>query len=153
MTCQRTMDEPEKQTEDISACLAGHRLTSQRLLLLGLLRQGEHLEADELYRRAREKEPRLSMSTVYRNLQLFLKLGLAEEHHFDGACSCYEIKTGAPHHHLRCLGCGNITDFEYPLSPEIKEDVENRHGFHATGIKVLLVGYCADCFQRKESTA
>jgi len=86
------------------------------------------------------------MSTVYRNLQLFLKLGLVEEHHFDRTHSCYEVKAEAAHHHLICLGCGKIIDFEYPLSQEMKESLEARNEFHITDTKVLLVGYCADCF-------
>lgn len=89
-----------QKENDKLAGLVGQRLTPKRLLLLDLLGQGEHLDADELYRRVKEKEPRLSMSTVYRNLQLFLKLGLVEEHHFDRARTCYEAKTKVEHHHL-----------------------------------------------------
>ena len=138
-----------QKENDKLAGLVGQRLTPKRLLLLDLLGQGEHLDADELYRRAEKKEPRLSMSTVYRNLQLFLKLGLVEEHHFDRARTCYEAKTKVEHHHLMCLGCGKIIDFEYPLSQEMKENLEAKNGFHITGTKVLLVGYCADCFKQK----
>ncbi|GAH00887.1 unnamed protein product, partial [marine sediment metagenome] len=49
-----------------------------------IIRQGEgHLDADEIYRRARERVPRLSLSTVYRTLLMLKKLGLVEELHFD----------------------------------------------------------------------
>ena len=145
------MNRQKEKAKDNPAGLVGQRLTPQRLLLLDLLRTGGHLDADKLYRRAKEKEPRLSMSTVYRNLQLFLKLGLVEEHHFDRARTCYEAKTKVEHHHLICLGCGKITDFEYPLSQEMKENLETRNEFHITDTRVLLVGYCADCFERKEN--
>ena len=143
------MNRQKEKAKDNPAGLVGQRLTPQRLLLLDLLRTGGHLDADKLYRRAKEKEPRLSMSTVYRNLQLFLKLGLVEEHHFDRARTCYEAKTKVEHHHLICLGCGRVVDFECQLSQEIKENLEARNEFHITGTKVLLVGYCADCFKQK----
>ncbi|MCL0057388.1 transcriptional repressor, partial [Dehalococcoidia bacterium] len=56
---------------------AGMRVTNQRSLIMEIIRQGEgHLDADEIYRRAREKRSRLSFSTVYRALQTFKKLGL-----------------------------------------------------------------------------
>jgi len=73
--------------------VAGMRVTNQRALLLELIRQGKgHLDADELYRRAREKQPRLSLSTVYRTLQLLKKLGLVEELHFDENHHHYEVR-------------------------------------------------------------
>ncbi len=49
--------------------LPGLRITSQRALILEVIRRGQgHLDADEVYRQAREKQPRLSLSTVYRTL-------------------------------------------------------------------------------------
>ena len=143
----------KEQARDNPTVLGGQRVTPQRLLLLDLIRQGSHLDADKLYRRAKEKEPRLSMSTVYRNLQLFVKLGLVEEHHFDRAHCCYEAKTKVQHQHLICLGCGRVIDFEYQLSQEMKENLEARKGFHTTGAKIVLVGLCSDCFQHRENAA
>ena len=125
---------------------AGLRATNQRALLLELIRQGEgHLDADELYRRARKKQPRLSLSTVYRSLQMFKKLGLVEELHFDEAHHHYEIKSPVGHHHLVCLGCGKIVEFECPLSQKMKEDVARQKGFEVTGIEVHMAGYCSKC--------
>ena len=41
------------------------RFTNQRALILEIIHHGEgHLDADEVYRQAREKQPRLSLSTV-----------------------------------------------------------------------------------------
>src|SRR4030042_5762402 len=74
----------------------GLRITSQRALILEVIRHGEgHLDADEVYRRAREKKPRLSLSTVYRTLQMLKKLDLIEELHFDEEHHHYEIKSSA----------------------------------------------------------
>ena len=126
--------------------LAGQRLTLQRLLLLDLIHQGGHLDAEELYQRAKEKEPRISMSTVYRNLRLFIKQEIVEEHHFNKGRSCYEVKTGKEHYHLTCLDCGRIVDLECSLDQETKESLEVKSEFHITGAKVYLEGYCADCF-------
>jgi len=143
------MNTQKEKAKDKPVGLAGQRLTPQRLLLLDVLRQGGHFDADELYRRARDREPRLSMSTVYRNLQLFKKLGLVEEHHFSEARSCYEARTKGEHHHMICLGCGKIIEFECPLSQKMTENIETRYGFRTTGAKVVLVGYCDKCHQKK----
>ena len=139
------MNAQREKTRDKPAGLAGQRLTSQRLLLLNVLREGRHLDADELYERARQKEPRLSMSTIYRNLRLFVRLGLIEKHHFDGRHSYYEAKAKAEHQHLICLGCGRIIDFGYALGQEVTKSIQSRYGFHTTGAQVVLRGYCAGC--------
>ena len=85
--------------------MAGTRVTNQRALILGILQKQGHLDADEIYRQARRKQPRLSLSTVYRNLRTLKGLGLVEELHFDDSHHHYEARPSAEHHHLVCLGC------------------------------------------------
>ncbi len=124
----------------------GLRVTSQRALILEVIRQGRgHLDADEVYRRARQKQPRLSLSTVYRTLQTLKKLGLIEEVHFDERHHHYEIKPPTEHHHLVCLGCGKVVEFECPLSQKMKDDVSREKGFEITDAEVRMTGYCPTC--------
>ena len=130
---------------------AGLRSTSQRALILEIIRQGQgHLDADEVYRRARRKQPRLSLSTVYRTLQTLKKLGLVEELHFDEAHHHYEIKPSTEHHHLVCLGCGKVIEFECPMSRKIREDISREMGFEVTNAEVRMTGYCPTCRQSKQ---
>ena len=126
----------------------GLRVTNQRALILEVIRKGRgHLDADEIYRRAREKKPRLSLSTVYRTLQTLKKLGLVEELHFDDEHHHYEVKPSAEHHHLVCLGCGRVIEFEYPLTRLVKRDITQARGFEITGSEVKITGYCSQCRQ------
>ena len=127
------------------------RITSQRALILEVIRQGQgHLDADEVYRRAKRKQPRLSLSTVYRTLQKLKNLGLIEELHFDEAHYHYEIKPSTEHHHLVCLGCGKIIEFECPMSQEMKENVSREKGFEVTDVEVQMTGYCPACRENKK---
>ena len=131
---------------------SGLRATGQRALILEIIRQGKgHLDADEIYRRARQKEPRLSLSTVYRSLQKFKELGLVDELHFDEDHHHYEVKPSSEHHHLLCLGCGRIIEFNYPLSHQVIENVSQAKGFEVIDSEVRLTGYCPGC-QRKRGT-
>ncbi len=128
----------------------GLRVTSQRALILEIIRHGRgHLDADEIYRQAREKQPRLSLSTVYRTLQTLKKLGLIEEVHFDEAHHHYEIKPPAEHHHLVCLGCGRVVEFKYPLARLVKRNVTEAKNFEITGSEVRMTGYCSKCHQER----
>ena len=126
----------------------GLRITNQRTLILDIIRQGRgHLDADEVYRRARKKQPRLSLSTVYRTLQTLKKLGLVEEVHFDEAHHHYEIKPSTEHYHLVCLGCGRVVEFQYPLAHMVKRNVTEAKDFEITGSEVRMTGYCSRCRQ------
>ena len=122
------------------------RITSQRRLLLDLLNQSEgHLDADELYRLAKEREPRISLSTVYRNLSLFKELGLIEERHFADEHHHYEVKGKREHYHLVCLNCGKVVEFQSPLAERMKETISKRTGFEILDGDIRLEGYCERC--------
>ena len=127
------------------------KFTNQRALILEIIHHGEgHLDADEVYRRARDKQPRLSLSTVYRTLRRFKELGLIEEVHFDEAHHHYEVKPLAEHHHLVCLGCGRVIEFHYPLSRYVKRNVPEAKDFQIVETEIRMTGYCANCRQGKE---
>ena len=126
---------------------SGMRATSQRALILEIVRRG-HLDADEIYRQAREKQPRLSLSTVYRTLRVFKELGLVEELHLDEAHHHYEAKPSSEHQHLVCLGCGKVVEFECPLSLKMREDIGREKGFEITGVEIRMTGYCSKCRQK-----
>jgi Fur family ferric uptake transcriptional regulator len=125
---------------------SSQRVTAQRTLLLDVLRRsGGHVDADELYRRARKKNSRISLSTVYRNLQLFKKLGLVEERHFDEEHHHYEVKSGEEHQHLLCLGCGQVVEFDYPAVNRFRKGISNKYDFDITGVEIHLTGLCSEC--------
>ncbi len=125
---------------------AGMRVTTQRSLIMEIIRQGEgHLDADEIYRRAREKRSRLSFSTVYRALQTFKKLGLVEELQFNEGRNLYEVKASAEHHHLICLGCSKVIEFHRSISRYIKRNVPEAKDFKISRTDVRLSGYCKEC--------
>jgi len=126
------------------------RVTAQRELLLELLRQSpEHVDAEELYRRARAQNARMSLSTVYRNLQLFKELGLVQEHHFIEEHHHYEVKSGREHQHLLCVGCGKVVEFVCPMSQRLKEDTARKYKFDIFDVEVRMLGLCPDCRQKR----
>ncbi len=129
--------------------VTGLRVTSQRALILEIIRH-RHLDADEIYRQARIKQHRLSLSTVYRTLQVLKKLGLVEELHFDEAHHHYEVKPSSEHHHLVCLGCGKVVEFKCPLSPRMKVNIAREKGFEITGTEIRMTGYCSKCRQNRK---
>jgi len=127
------------------------RVTNQRTLLLDLIRKSNgHVDADELYRKAREQNHRLSLSTVYRNLQLFKKMGLVDEYHFAEEHHHYEAKPSTRHQHLICLKCGEIVEFNLPLDRQLKDEIGRQYGFKVSDIQVNLKGLCSKCSQEQQ---
>ena len=132
---------------------SSQRVTAQRTLLLELLRQSSgHVDADELYRRARKKNSRISLSTVYRNLQLFKKLGLIDERHFDEEHHHYERKSGEEHQHLLCINCGKVVEFDYPVSKKFRENIGKKYDFDITGVEIHVTGLCSGCHKKESKT-
>ena len=124
----------------------GKRITAQRRLLLQIIRKAKgHLDADELYQRARQRQPAVSLSTVYRSLRLFKELGLIEKHQFDSSRWHYELKSGTRHLHLVCLGCGRVLEFHCPSAEKLESRLSKQEGFKVTDAEVYLEGYCSAC--------
>ncbi|OGO40411.1 MAG: hypothetical protein A2147_02515 [Chloroflexi bacterium RBG_16_57_8] len=136
--------------ENVRRALPGLRITNQRALILDIIRNGQgHLDADEVYRLARNKQARISLSTVYRNLQTLKKAGLVDEVHFDENHHHYEVRASAEHHHLVCLGCGRIIEFQYPLARMVRKNVPEARDFEITGTETRISGYCTECRRHK----
>lgn len=130
---------------------AGMKATSQRALILDIIRQGQgHLDADEVYRQAREKDPNLSLSTVYRTLRLFKKMGLVEELHFDENHHHYVVSPSEEHHHLVCLGCGKVIEFNNPLTRYVQSSVPEARDFEIVKAEVNVTGYCPECRRKRK---
>lgn len=124
----------------------GRRLTPQRELLLRTLEErGQHLDAEELFMLARERDPRLSLSTVYRTLNVLRDMGLVEELHLGEEHHHYEVASLGEHHHLVCTSCGSVIEFESPLMEQLKREVAEENDFQVNGIHIDLTGLCARC--------
>ena len=131
--------------------LTGLRATSQRAVILDIIRRGGgHLDADEIYRQGRKKEPRISLSTVYRSLQRFKELGLVDEFHFDETHHHYEAKTAPEHHHLVCVSCGAVIEFDYDLVGGITNQVREARDFEIVEAELRVAGYCPECRRQRE---
>lgn len=132
----------------------GQRLTNQRALLLELIREGQtHLDADELYRIAKIKQPRISLSTVYRSLQLFKRIGLVDECHFDETHHHYEVRSSQEHMHLFCLDCGQVSEYIQPLGEDIKEKISREKEFEINSLEIRILGYCGRCREKRKKKA
>jgi Fur family ferric uptake transcriptional regulator len=130
------------------------RITDQRRLLLEVIQEhGEHLDADQIYAIARRRNPRLSLSTVYRTLGLLRDLGLVDEVHLGQDHHHYEMKPAAAHHHLICRACGLVTEFSTFLTEELAASVGDQYGYDVQEVRIDLTGLCARCCEAQDQGA
>lgn len=120
------------------------RMTKQRAIILEMLRSVDtHPTADEIYGMVREKMPRISLGTVYRNLELLTNSGeilrldrAGAQKHFDG--------NTMPHQHVRCKSCGRIGDVMSPVPvPSIQDAAAP--GFIIEALEMEFIGLCGAC--------
>jgi Fur family ferric uptake transcriptional regulator len=91
------------------------RKTEQRAVILDELRKcRNHPGADELYARVRGRLPRISLATVYRNLELMAARGLIRRLDPAGGSRRFD-PVPDNHGHFRCTSCGRLEDLPFPL--------------------------------------
>ena len=124
----------------------GCKVTPQRRLILDILSRSElHvMTAEEIVNLARDQQPNISASTVYRNLGTLSELGLIKRLDSMGEGWRYEVSSGH-HHHLVCLKCHNTVAIDFcPMNRDVKELAE-RSGFEVADHSFEIKGYCTNC--------
>src|SRR5438034_9208766 len=100
----------------------GYRLTPQRFMILSVIQEAEeHLSIDQITERVQKQNPYVSLSTIYRTLELLRELGLVRENHLSGEQPHYEMAESTEHHHLVCRRCRTIIHLENNLRANPQE--------------------------------
>ena len=126
----------------------GLKLTRQRELIADVFFAAEgHLKVEVLLERVREKDPNVSLATVYRTMKLLTECGLAAPHRFGDASVVYEPADHDDEHHdhLICTKCGKIVEFFNEEIEALQDGVAAAHGFEVTHHRMELYGLCRDC--------
>ncbi len=126
----------------------GHRVTSQRLMLLNALReQGGFLDVEEIYRLAALHGEDLSLATVYRTLALFKEMGLVEGRFVgdEQVREEYRFRALSETYTLVCKRCGAIVPVEPDIIDAFRQEVSASLGVTILGAHSCFIGYCPDC--------
>ncbi len=127
----------------------GQRYTSgRRTLVDALTRAGRPVTAAELV----AADGRLPQSTTYRNLAVLEQAGVVHRVMGSDEFARFELTeefTGH-HHHLVCVSCGAVEDFEAPrrLEKGLADTIAHLTsgtGFRAEAHRLDLLGTCARC--------
>ncbi|BBJ27419.1 Fur family transcriptional regulator [Athalassotoga saccharophila] len=132
------------------------RITSQRENIFSFLveHKGEHFTPDELYRALSRKNSRshISKATIYRTLEMLVKMGLISKIDLDDGFERYELKeeSGHQHHHLICTVCGKVYELDEDLLDDLEKIIEERTGFKVKDHQLKIYGICPECLANEE---
>jgi len=119
----------------------GMRMTDQRRVVARVLSQSQdHPDVEELYRRASEVDPNISLATVYRTVRLFEEAGVVERHDFGDGRSRYEQAGDEHHDHLIDLKTGKVIEFVDPEIERLQAAIAERLGYRLVGHRLELYG-------------
>lgn len=125
---------------------SGARITAQRKLVASIVDEAKaHPDADQIYRAARLRDPRISLSTVYRTLGLLKSQGLVKDHRFDQEHAHFERVIGGDHHHVICRECGAVMEFELTLDKRQRAAISGQTGYKVVFERLEAVGVCPQC--------
>lgn len=129
------------------------RMTKQRQVILEELRMMHtHPTADELYERIRIRMPRISLGTVYRNLEKLAGCGMIRRLENTGSQMRFDGDLHG-HQHIRCISCGRIEDIDAAPEPtDCDRELVAGSGFRLVERRVEYVGVCPDCDKKQKET-
>ena len=130
----------------------GLPLTVQRRAVLEtLLARRDHPTAEQIHAAVAERLRGISRATVYRILEVLVRAGVVRKVWHAAAGARFEI-AARRHHHLVCVACDTVKDFEDPGLEDLEPSLGRRFGFRLMDYSIQFLGLCRDCAARPRSS-
>jgi len=127
------------ETLEEQCAAKGMRMTEQRRVIAQVIEQSaDHPDVEELYRRASRVDERISLSTVYRTLNLFEEAGLVTKHDFKDGRARFEPIPDEHHDHLIDIRSGKVIEFRNEEIEAIQEVIAKRLGYRLVDHRLEL---------------
>lgn len=147
MTKARATAKPAERREALRSALeaGGYSLTSQRAAVHDYLSGVDHHPtAEEVFLAVKRRLPKISLATVYKNLEALVDCGAVSRFTYGDGSARYDIRTDH-HYHTRCLSCGKVADLDARAGDEWLRRIRPQSGFKVKDYRLELLGHCADC--------
>jgi len=131
----------DRMTETLEEQCAkkGMRMTDQRRVIAQVVEAAtDHPDVEELYRRAAAIDSKISLSTVYRTLNLFEEAGLVAKHDFKDGRARFETLPDTHHDHLIDVRSGKVIEFRNEEIEAIQELIAKRLGYRLVDHRLEL---------------
>jgi len=130
-----------KETIEKKCIAKGVKLTDQRRVIAKVMSDSnDHPNVDELYKRVKIVDPKISIATVYRTVKLFEESGILAKHDFKGGKARYEELSESHHDHLIDVKTGEIIEFVNEDIEKLQKKVADKYGYELVDHKLELYG-------------
>lgn len=124
------------------------RMTRQRKVILEeVKRLADHPSAEEIYERVRKQLPRISLGTVYRNLEILSELGEIQKLELGGTLKRFDWNT-KKHYHIRCINCDRVDDAPMGFMDHVETALDDTTGYQIMGHRLEFLGLCPECLEK-----
>jgi Fur family transcriptional regulator, ferric uptake regulator len=121
------------------------KMTKQRRVIVEELKKLKtHPTATVLYELVIKRLPRISLGTVYRNLDLLAEAGIIQKLETAGTQKRFD-GTVENHYHVRCVQCGQVDDIPLPLLGEIEDLLSGLSNYKILSHRLEFQGVCPSC--------
>ena len=109
-----------------------------------------HPTAEEIFNEVRKVLPKISLGTVYRNLDMLSSEGKIRRIETASGSSRFDSDS-SDHPHFRCLSCGQIFDLpeEIDNAALLNFSLLEAHGIVIEEALVELRGFCRECKEKE----
>jgi Fur family transcriptional regulator, ferric uptake regulator len=104
-----------------------------------------------LYEIVRRRLPKISLGTVYRNLDLLARTGVIQKLDFGGGEARFDGNVQR-HDHLRCVRCGRVDDVFAPSLDLLGGAANDWGGYHILGHRLEFFGICPQCRDQQDDS-
>jgi Fur family peroxide stress response transcriptional regulator len=123
----------------------GLKVTPQRIAIYReLAGTDQHPSTETIYKKIQDYYPNISLTTVYRTLETFEKLGLISVVNVLYNAARYDANL-TPHNHVVCTECKKIEDFYDESLSNLDVSDMTLNEYSIKGYSILLNGVCKDC--------
>ncbi len=129
--------------QKLVAC--GRQVTPARVAIYDYLNSvTDHPRAEAVFMAVRRKLPRVSLGTIYRNLEVLVECGAASRLPCADGSARYELRTDR-HHHVACPKCGQVADLGESEDLVLLRQLETGEGFKVFDYQLQFIGFCGEC--------
>lgn len=117
----------------------GLKMTDQRRIIARVLSESaDHPDVEQVYRRATEIDPRISIATVYRTVRLFEEASILARHDFGDGRARYEEAPETHHDHLIDVQSGRVIEFSNEEIERLQRKIAEQLGYRLVDHRLEL---------------